>query len=248
VNSRAHPSRRSAIVAGVIVVLLAAVMGNLGLWQLRRSADVRAQNVAIVQRSTTPVALSSVSFEDPESVEFQQVTTRGFWRPDQEVLWRGRGRNSVTGKEVLTPLELVDGDGQRTGEALLVDRGWVPNTVEEPNQPDFGVPQDEVEVEGILRQSIGQPGFGPKDTAQGPQVAFFHADIPLIDTQVSADLLPMYLRLSSASPALDEAVLRPLAATEPDAGPHLGYALQWFAFALTGLVTYGAWLRKRSPR
>jgi surfeit locus 1 family protein len=37
---------------------------------------------------------------------------------------------------------------------------------------------------------------------------------------------------------------RPLPADDLTAGPHLGYAIQWFAFALVGVVGYAILLRK----
>lgn len=239
------PSLASAVVAGLLTAVLVLAMVNLGLWQLRRHADVRDQNAAIESRSSIAVPLRDVDMTDPAAVDFQRVTARGLWRTDEEVLWRGRGRNGVTGFEVLTPFELVDGDGAGTGMALLVDRGWVDIDHDEPPVVDGPVPSGIVEITGILRPSIDQPSFGPKDPSEGRLARVFHADIARLDGQVEARLLPMYLRLVSASPSGPDDVVRPLAAIAADAGPHRGYALQWFSFSLTAIVAWAAWLRSK---
>lgn len=240
------PSKASAVIAGIIVVLIVAVMTQLGFWQLRRHAEVRGQNAAIVERASRPLLLRDVDLADPHAVDFQRITARGVFRADEEVLWRGRGRNGVTGFEVLTPLDLIGDDDQPTGEVLLVNRGWVGPDLDEPPVTTGPPPAGIVEVDGILRPTIPQPGFGPKDPVDGELTHVFHADLDRLDPQIEGDLVRMYLRLSSTNPAMATDVVRPLSPTEPDAGPHLGYAFQWFAFSITAVVAYLAWLRRRS--
>ncbi len=241
------PSLRSAVLAGVVTVLVVGLMVNLGFWQLRRHAEVADQNVKIAARAAEAVALSSLDLAEPS--DFQRITTSGTWIPQEEVLWRGRSRNTVTGFEILTPLRLDD------GRVLLVDRGWVPDTFDTPPVAEAAPPAGTVEVEGILRVSVPQPGFGPKDPADGRLERVFHADLPRISAQVTGDLVTThYLRLDRATPAASFEVLRPLAPIEQDAGPHLGYALQWFGFSVSAIAAFLAWLwsrvlqpRRRAP-
>lgn len=240
------PSTRSAVLAGVVTVVVVAVMANLGLWQLRRHAEVRDQNVAIDLRTATEVPLEVALAGE---ADFQRVVARGVWQVEDEVLWRGRSRRGVTGFEVLTPLRLIDGSGAVSDEALLVDRGWVPDAFDTPPVAEARPPTGVVEVVGVLRHSVDQPGFGPQDPAEGRLATVFHADLPRIDEQVAADLVDShYLRLERATPAAPDDVLRPLAPIEPDAGPHLGYALQWFGFSATAVAAYLAWLWSRVLR
>ena len=49
------------------------------------------------------------------------------------------------------------------------------------------------------------------------------------------ELVNGYIALLESTPAETD-VLRPLAAPALDEGPHLSYALQWFAFTLIGVV------------
>lgn len=252
----AAPSRRSALVAGLIVVALVAVMVNLGFWQLRRHAEVAEQNEQILARSSTPVPIAEVDLARPvDEWDFQLVELEGRWTPEDEVLWRGRNRNGVPGFEILTPFTL-DADGMTdptssfSTAAILVDRGFLPDTVE-PVVPVVVAPPPAgpVTLTGILRPSVDQPGFGPRDPEEGELAVVFHADVSRIDRQTEQALVPMaYLRLVSADPATQSEVLRPLEPIEPDAGNHFGYALQWFGFSATAVVAYLAWLRSRVLR
>ncbi len=250
----ARPSRRSAVVAGAIVVVLVVVMVNLGFWQLRRHAEVREQNTQILARSMTPVPIGDVDFTaPPDTWNFQLVELEGRWVPDQEVLWRGRNRNGIPGFEILTPLvvagDRLDDADDRIGFAYLVDRGFLPDEFDEVPAAVATPPDGPVTITALARPSVEQPGFGPRDPEEGDLDIVFHADVDRIGRQTASSGIDLagdvYLRLVSASPATESDVLRPLTPIEPDAGPHLGYALQWFGFSITAVVAYLAWLRKR---
>jgi surfeit locus 1 family protein len=57
-------------------------------------------------------------------------------------------------------------------------------------------------------------------------------------------LLPVYLQLSEQDPPQVEGLPAPAPLPELSEGPHLGYALQWFAFATIALVGYVVLLRR----
>lgn len=244
-SNRPGPSIRSAVVAGLVTVLVAALLANLGLWQLRRHAEVVEVNDALEARlAAAAVDLGAVVADlDPERDRFLVVDAVGSWRHDESVLWRNRARNRVNGSILLTPFEL------EAGGKVLVARGWLPPGADVADAA-LAPPPGTVVVSGLLRRSVDQPGFGAQDPPHDPATrleAFFHVDVPRIDQQVDGDLAPMWLQATGGATGWDE-VLRDLDPVRPDAGPHLGYAMQWFGFALTAVVAYGAWLHSRVLR
>ena len=71
-------------------------------------------------------------------------------------------------------------------------------------------------------------------------------DVDRIQEQVSYELDPVYLSMLD-----DLEGDLPIAAPAPsfdDEGPHLAYAIQWFSFALIGLVGYFFLLRRAARR
>jgi surfeit locus 1 family protein len=71
-------------------------------------------------------------------------------------------------------------------------------------------------------------------------------DIDRIEEQVPYELAPVYLSLLGA----DTGEL-PVTAPPPsfdDEGSHLAYAIQWFSFALIGLVGYFFLIRRNARR
>ena len=115
------------------------------------------------------------------------------------------------------------------------------------------MPCGEVEVSGILQQSQKRPGsIAPADPPLGPDRprldAWHRVDIPRIQEQVPYPLLPLYLEEDQAP---GEPVRR-FPRAEPELalseGGHLGYAVQWFAFAGILLGGYVLFFRQRAQR
>ncbi|CAN5497726.1 SURF1 family protein [soil metagenome] len=234
-----------ALALGLVVLFV-----NFGFWQLRRLDERQSYNTLLETRLTAPPeALAALLAEvapgaarEPADaanpLAYRRALAEGVYDPAREVLLRSRSYNGNPGYPVLTPLVLD------SGEALLVDRGWVPFAWDEPPVPGALTPEGRVALSGVLFPRQEQPGFGARDPATGELTALFWVDIERLGRQLPYPLVPMYLQLSAQAPAQPQPY--PILAAPPviDAGPHLGYALQWFSFALIGIVGYALLVRQ----
>jgi cytochrome oxidase assembly protein ShyY1 len=220
-----------------LTIVFAIVCVSLGFWQLARRAEARAEIDRVETNwSADPVAIDDVlpdlaTFEPDD--KWMPVEVTGHYLPDEQLLARNRPLNGEVGYEVLVPFELAD------GTVLLIDRGWVPGGDDEEG-PDAVPPPPRGEVTVVARLKAGEPTVVGRSAPEG-QVATIN--LPEI-----AGLLEQptytgaYGLLDSEQPSVD----RPTAATkpEPDEGPHLSYAFQWFVFALLGFVGLGFAIRQ----
>jgi surfeit locus 1 family protein len=137
------------------------------------------------------------------------------------------------GVNLVAPLVL---DGGET--AVLVDRGWVPETA---NWADYDEPGP-ITINGYiaLTQTINRTGASSAIT---DELAWYRVDIDAIQVQMPYKLLPVYIRQ-----APEEDNQKPPLRTEREVdlseGPHLGYALQWFLFSTILGVMYMALVNK----
>lgn len=232
------------LVTHVVAALLAVLLVNLGLWQLRRldqrqdlnrRLDERAA-AATVDIGTDPWPAGAEG-PDAAQLEFRTATASGRYRADEEVLVRSRSLDGAPGAWVLTPLVLDD------GRALVVNRGWIPASGPPTLPPGAEAPSGRVEVEGLLMASQIRGSFGPRDPAEGRLPTLARADLARLGAQVDEPLHPFYLQLRTQAPPGNELpVLLP--PPERGEGPHLGYAFQWFTFALLGVGAYLLLLRR----
>jgi surfeit locus 1 family protein len=172
------------------------------------------------------------------------VTVTGEWLAGDEVLLRNRSLHEQPGYHLVTPLYLEDFEW-----AILVDRGWVPIDADEEDGLTRYSQAGAVGVEGILLPSeeepswsiLADPTLGPDDE---PLRAWRVLSIERIEEQLSYPLFEYYLALLESSGPSDEAPI-PDPGIDLSEGPHIGYAIQWFSFAVIAVAGGGYWLRRR---
>ena len=219
-----------------LVLLGVVVLCRLGIWQLDRLAQRRAVNAALKERMAAPPVALTKALAGAADQEYRRVEVRGVFDPSQEIVQRNRALDGSPGVHVLTPLRLSGSDA-----SVLIDRGWLPQEQAAAEaRRAFAAPAGEVVLQGILRRSqenVGAP-FDPAFSAERPRLdAWFHIDIARIEQQTGYPLLPVFVERLPA-PGGERALPRPDPITDLGEGPHLGYAIQWFAFALILLAGY----------
>jgi surfeit locus 1 family protein len=147
------------------------------------------------------------------------------------------------GYRVLTPLEREDGRGW-----VLVDRGWVPLGATREDLPDVAVDAGEREVSGVL-DGLPVPGLrvGPAaapEASDWPRVMLFPTEAD-VESALGANVESRIVLLDPASPDGYERIWRPSLGFGPER--HLGYAVQWFAFAIVAVVMLIALNLRRAP-
>lgn len=230
----------------LVAAVIAVGFVSLGLWQLDRLDERRVRNATVEARRSEPIvsldALGDVS-NDPSSFADRPVTIEGRYRPDLEFFAVGRTVGDVTGTLVATPLERSD------GSLVVVIRGLVPADTEGPPAVGFEPPPGDVVVTGTLDDGEEALRLGEPDPPDGVLRSISRIDLAFVDRWIEGQVLPVSVTLESQEPP--QAVGATPIPVEPDElteGRHLGYAVQWFAFAVVAVVGVGAliWRAGRS--
>jgi surfeit locus 1 family protein len=214
----------------VIGFAAAAVFVRLGVWQLQRLGERRDRNAVMAERFAAPVVdLPTLDGRgDIDTFRFRRARTTGVFDFTREIVLTGRAHRGTPGVHLVTPLRLDD------TVALLVERGWVfspdGRTVEDPGAY---LEPDAAEVAGVLLL----PSVLPEAPGRGASWPHYARSIDWerLAPAYPYRLLPLVLRRTSIDDSLP-AGMRGLARPELSGGPHLSYAIQWFAFAVIALV------------
>jgi surfeit locus 1 family protein len=227
-----------AVLAGVIVLC------RLGIWQLDRLAQRHAQNALIDAQIAAPAMTLTGAPINSNVLDYRRVRVRGVYDSAQEVVLRNRALDGVPGVDLITPLRLAG-----SAQAVLVDRGWVPLDQSAPAARRAFDEPGEVTIEGVARRAQTYTG-GPVDPPLSPDRprldAWFRVDIPRIQQQLGYPLLTVFIEQQPT--AADPPLPKRVPTTDLGEGPHLSYAIQWFAFATTLLVGYVAFVYQRMRR
>jgi surfeit locus 1 family protein len=223
----------------LLILVLVVVMVNLGIWQLHRLHDRREFNDEVRSRSSMPVAEFDqvvtdqiTTLDDAHLVEWRLVHVEGTYLGNEQVVVINRSQSGVAGQNVVTPLQLDNGD------LLLVNRGFVPEAAIVPPAPD-----GPVELTGALR-ATERRGFGGLTDPPDVELTELHRlDIERLAAQLPAPVEPVYLDLKTSDPA---SATDPVPVPDPELseGPHLSYMIQWFIFSICAIVGWVLAIRR----
>ena len=217
-------------------MLTASVCAGLGVWQLRRLEQRRASNAALVAAQSLPAV--ELGPELPASLPTRRrVRATGSYDFEHQVVVRGQSLAGTPGVRVFTPLRIP---GQDT--AILVLRGFAPapdavsadlTGLDEPGEQvvsgaAFPVGRDSVQGKPIIRRGL---------------ITWQRLELAALERHLGMPLAPYFIWQTPA-PGLP-AMPRRLELAPLDDGPHLSYAVQWFAFGITALVVGGVLLTRR---
>lgn len=226
------------IIATVVVLALAAVFVRLGIWQLDRLAERRLTNAVGEERlEAAPVDLSTLLEEtaDLDSLQYRRVTVDGEHDSSEEMLIRSQVELGQAGFHVITPLV------RNGGSAVLVNRGWVPITMDTP-PVDAEPASGRQTVEGWVHLTQTRPPLGQEEPP-GDLDVLNRVDIERIGRQTPHELAPVYV--VAMGEGSDDLPIRVDPPDFTDEGPHLGYAIQWFGFAAVVLIGFFFLLRRK---
>jgi surfeit locus 1 family protein len=240
-----HPLLRGSWIPKHIFALTIFVsLLVLGFWQLDRLDQRRTRNAAdLAVLDQNPATLTGGPIE-PEDFVGRKVRLSGTYRNAESVVLRNqKSDDGVDGVHLLTPLQLSGSE-----RAVIVDRGWLPaNLRGTAALAPFAIERS-ITIEGIALASQRRPDnpLAPRDLALPGEEridAWLRVDLPLIQPQVGAPLLPIYV-VELPTGQATRALPRPHDPRIQNEGPHLNYALQWFSFAAMMVVVYSMLIRQ----
>lgn len=210
----------------LLAVVSAALFVRLGIWQLHRLGERRAQNAVVAARlGESERDVSGIPLGDTTAMRFRRVRVVGAPDYDHELILAARSHKGAPGVNLLTPVRIAGRD-----TAVLVNRGWV-------YAPD-GATIDEAKFRERDSVFVGYADEYP--SATGASYAGKPSVLARMGADAAARALPYpiarfyVVALGDSTGAAD----RPARLTVPplDEGPHTSYAIQWFSFAVIALA------------
>ena len=221
----------------IATAVMLSVCIKLGLWQYNKADSRRVLQTQLSARLNEPAVALPADIIALESWRYKRVKFAGIYDVKHQILLDNQVQNTVAGYHVLTPMQVK---GSNT--YVLVNRGWVPRSAasvgEVPKPPTIDTPLDSQEIEG----DIGLPATKfftmdtPPSSNEGWQQVWQNLDMVRYAKSVPFAVQPFVVRLDSKSNG--GGFVRNWSPPGERVTMHLGYAYQWFGFALTLLVIY----------
>ena len=227
---KAQPARWIVVTAFALLASTACIF--LARWQLNRLHGRNDANRIITSNYDQPATQLTRTVRPGEPLDtrttWRAVTAQGTYDQSDELLVRKRSLNESTGYWVLTPLDTTSG-------RIWAVRGWI-RAGADARTPSLtpAPPAGLVSVTGYLR------GLERTTDTQGlPDRQIPTISPSVINSSRSTPTYQAWLQVATEDPAPKTTPTR-LPNPDVSSGPHLGYVVQWIAFAL--LIWVGWWI------
>jgi len=249
-----HPKLLTSILTVIFFILFL----HLGFWQLDRAEQKRQIYSFFNERQSKEVINLNNSFERLSHANYSFIRRHGtslddlLWRKvivtgsfleDRQVLLDNQVNNGQAGYFVYTPFKVKSID-----DIFLVNRGWVPVGEDRRKSPNLIYTSGEVTIHGVLKETPRTGLLLSEDQVEKLEdniTRLQKIDINEVSklTKIKLfennyfiqSLFPYVIRLS---PESDHGYIRNWKLLNSGENVHIGYAFQWFAFAVTLLVIY----------
>jgi surfeit locus 1 family protein len=218
----------------LFTAVLLPVFVALGNWQWQRGQQRQAQWQEFARGADAPIEATAQTLA--RLPRYTHVRVGGRFDAGRQFLLENMSYNGAPGYQVLTVLELAE------GSKLLVNRGWLPFSGFREQLPDVRLPAeagaDALVLTGRLATlpvaGLASGRVAPATTGPWPRVASFPT-LEQLQGAYGAPLLPAVLLLDADS---GPGYLRDWQAPGLAPERHIGYAVQWWAFALLLLALF----------
>ncbi len=227
--NRPFQPRLGTSIAALVMFL---ILIGLGTWQVVRLEWKQGLIDERQARWSAPATALPQDLSDEAALLHRRVMVEGRYRHDRELYLPGRSYKGSAGVGVVTPFEMTDGRG------LLVYRGWIPTSRQDPATRSESNPEGTIQIEGVLLPGgwQGSDWVEPGNNAAG-NVWFFIDPADMAKTAGLANpIIPLYLGLYRA----DQEASLPFTPPPPMEmrNDHLQYAITWYALAVALVVIF----------
>lgn len=221
------PSWQGALILLICVPLFI----KLGFWQYGKAMlkmEIEAQYKETVSSELTQLPNG---VEELTALQYKKVRVKGVYDTEHQILIDNQVEGAQAGYHVVTPLKL-----EGTNDTVLINRGWIVGGVKRNDVPDFVTPSSTVEVVGQLWMPNKKIFTLETDEQRQAETKIWqYLDVARYQKLVP-NLLPIVIKLDEKSEA--GGFVRHWEMPASKIASHLGYAYQWFGFALASILIY----------
>jgi surfeit locus 1 family protein len=218
----------------LITLVCIPVFISLGQWQHQKAeAKQSLQSQLDGYKHEAPVEFP-LQADDPETWRYRQVKVKGTYDTRYQILLDNQVEDNRVGYQVVTPLQI-----EGANLYVLVNRGWVPASANHSEIPLVSTPQGIQQIEGqvwIPTTKIYSLEKPEDQAGTAWQAVWQNMDMKRYRNSVPMAVSPLVIRLSPASAAGGFSRNWPAPAERIET--HIGYAYQWYGFAVTAFIIY----------
>ena len=233
----------------VFSLLMLPFLVSLGSWQLERGDEKQQIVDHHARNQQLPPVINADELVTGEDQQYRLAWIRGKVDNQRIIILDNKVKNGRPGYEILQSVTLSG-----VKEKLLINRGWVEASLDRGILPSISPIEGEIQLRGYLYRAL-KGGYRLDDGIR--QVQDWPSRVGWITLERAEELfnepfMPYQLRLDQDSIGALKTGWTTVA-VKPE--KHVGYAVQWFAMAVTLLImtiiansNIASWLKQRKNK
>ncbi|RLA02248.1 MAG: hypothetical protein DRQ47_07025 [Gammaproteobacteria bacterium] len=219
--------------------LLISFLTSLGAWQLERADEKRLIQQDIDQSLEAPALhLAEGVGQNWREMRYRKIEAQGHFGDQFQYYIDNRTYQGKAGYHIIAPFYLhSDYLHSEQQTIILVNRGWVTVGADRKVIPKVTTPTETFTIKGRLSKPRSRPTMigGHDEPDAYSKTVWTHLDIEYAANLNHLELEP-YIILQEND--INDGLLRQLPSYESNVTMHMGYAVQWFAFAIFVLLLF----------
>jgi surfeit locus 1 family protein len=216
----------------LVLIICVPLFIKLGLWQYNKAhLKQEIQNNYNASLDTEALRLPA-QFDNLDAWKHKKVTVKGHYKTEHQILLDNQVESSRGGFHVLTPLKI-----EGRNDYVLVNRGWIAGGATHTEIPLISTPEELVEIVGLVWVP-SKKIFTLESKAQKSQwnKVWQHMDLERYQNSVAIKVLPIVIKLDTKSNA--GGFVRNWQLPADKIATNMGYAYQWFGFAVASILIF----------
>jgi surfeit locus 1 family protein len=233
------------LVGTLITLICIPLFIKLGLWQYHKAQQKQAIHAAYDQANVDKALKFPLGINTGQPVnddlKYRKVTVQGIYEEKYQILLDNQVEGDRVGYHVITPLKI-----DKTSEYVLVNRGWILGKDIHTELPVFATPSGMQTITGqvwvpskkifTLEDKGEESAVTGQTTNQPWQAVWQNMDMVKYKHSVPITISELAIKLDQNSHA--GGFVRNWQIPAERITTNLGYAYQWFGFALAALLIF----------
>ena len=225
---------RPTLVGILVTLLCIPLFIKFGLWQYHKAEQKQAIQDANKQATIDQAIRFPLEVSNTDDWNYRKVIVHGEYDTKYQFLLDNQVQGGRVGYDVITPLKV-----ENSSEYVLINRGWILAKDTHTDLPTFDTPNG-------MQTLVGQiwvPSkkiFTLEDKSVSTNIQNFspvwqNMDMAKYKKSVPFNVSPLAMRLD---PASESGFVRDWQMTDDRIATNVGYAYQWFGFAIATLIIF----------
>lgn len=220
---------RFSLLGTIMAILGTALFTSLGTWQVYRAQEKHnLQQIMDARHQQDTLNLNNYNSDLSKQI-YAPVKVSGYFDKQNEILIDNEVYNGKAGYHVLTPLVFNE------KSVIMIDRGWIALGKSRDVLPAIATPDTLIEIAGTIAPFKSKPALILDSSFTQTTKVWPFYDHEKFKAYTGYDLLPIMIQMDKDN---KYGFIRDWPKYDAKTGMHIGYSIQWFAFAIIVLATY----------